>query len=48
MLVGISASSKAIQGMAWSESMSEIIFSACFVVIIAAVSVILFPFLWKE
>jgi heme exporter protein B len=48
MLVGISASSKAIQGMAWTESISEIIFSACFVVIIAAVSVILFPFLWKE
>lgn len=48
MLVGISASSKAIQGMPWSESMSEIIFSGCFVVIIGAVSVILFPFLWKD
>ncbi len=48
MLVGMSASSKAIQGLPWSESMGEIIFSACFVVIIAAVSVILFPFLWKD
>ncbi len=48
MIVGISASSKAIQGLPWMDSMSEIIFSICFVVIIAAVSVILFPFLWKE
>lgn len=48
MLVGMSASSKAIQGLPWSESLSEIIFSACFVVIIGAVSVILFPFLWKD
>lgn len=48
MLVGIAASSKAIQGMPWSASLAEIIFSATFVVIIAAVSVILFPFLWRD
>lgn len=48
MLVGITASGKAIQGLPLSASMGEVIFSATFVVIIAAVSVILFPFLWKD
>lgn len=48
MLVGINASSKAIQGLPIGESMSEIIFSATFVVIIASVSVILFPFIWRD
>ncbi|MFM2376253.1 MAG: hypothetical protein RLZZ165_1350 [Bacteroidota bacterium] len=48
MLVGINASGKAIQGMPLSASLGEIIFSAVFVVIIAMVSVILFPFLWRD
>jgi heme exporter protein B len=48
MLVGITASGKAIQGMPLSASLGEIIFSAVFVVIIAMVSVILFPFLWRD
>jgi heme exporter protein B len=48
MLVCINASGKAIQGLPWNDSMGELIFSACFVVIIAAVSVILFPFIWRE
>ncbi|MBK9452574.1 MAG: heme exporter protein CcmB [Bacteroidetes bacterium] len=48
MLVGITASGKAIQGLPIGASMSEIIFSVTFVVIIAAISVILFPFLWRD
>lgn len=48
MLVGISASGKAIQGLPWNDSMGELIFSISFVFIIAAVSVILFPFVWRE
>lgn len=48
LLVSISASGKALQGQSWGASIGEIIFSASFVVIIAAVSVILFPFLWRE
>ncbi len=48
MLVGISASGKAIQGLPWNDSMGELLFSLSFVFIIAAVSVILFPFVWRE
>lgn len=48
MLVSITAAGKAIQGLPWVESAGEITFSAAFVLIIAAVSVILFPFLWRD
>jgi heme exporter protein B len=48
MLVAISASGKALLGMGWAAASGELIFSACFVVIIGAVSVILFPYIWRE
>lgn len=48
LLVCISASGKALLGQPWSESIGEILFCVSFIVIIAAVSVILFPFLWRE
>jgi len=48
MLVCISASGKALMGQPWSASWGEIIFCLSFIVIIALVSVILFPFLWRD
>lgn len=48
MLVCISASGKALQGLPWSDGFGEIAFLVSFIVIIAAVSVILFPFLWRD
>jgi len=47
-LVCISASGKALLGEPWSASLSELIFCGSFIVIIGLVSVILFPFLWRE
>ena len=47
-LVCISASSKALLGDPWSAAASERIFCASFILIIAANSVILFPFLWRD
>ena len=47
-LICISASGKALLGQAWIDSLSEVIFCGSFIVIIALVSVILFPFLWRE
>jgi heme exporter protein B len=48
MLVAISCSGKALLGQGWAESSGELIFSGIFVVIIGAVSVILFPYIWRE
>ena len=48
LLICLSASGKALQGQPWSESGVEIAFCLTFIVIIALVSVILFPFLWRE
>lgn len=48
MLVSISVSGKAILGQPWSDMWGELGFSASFIVIIAAVSVILFPYIWRE
>lgn len=48
MLVAISVSGKALLGQNWADLSGELIFSATFVVIIGAVSVILFPFIWRE
>lgn len=48
MLVAISASGKALLGQGWAAASGELIFSVCFVVIIGAVSVILFPYIWRE
>ncbi len=48
MLVCISASGKAIAGDPWANSFGEIAFCISFIVIIASVSVILFPFLWRD
>ena len=48
MLVSISVSGKAILGQSWGEMSGELIFSGSFIVIIAMVSVILFPYIWRE
>ncbi|MEM0997467.1 MAG: heme exporter protein CcmB [Bacteroidota bacterium] len=48
MLVSISVSGKAILGQPWSDMVGELGFSISFIVIIAAVSVILFPYIWRE
>jgi heme exporter protein B len=48
MLVAIAASGKALLGQPWQDSLPEMVFSGLFVVIIGAVSVILFPFIWKD
>ena len=48
MLVCLSASGKALQGQPWLDSVGEVAFLVSFIVIIAAVSVILFPFLWRD
>jgi heme exporter protein B len=48
MLVSISVSGKAILGQPWADMLGELGFSVSFIVIIAAVSVILFPYIWRE
>lgn len=48
LLISIGVSAKAMLGVGWQETWGELVFSACFTVIIAAVSFILFPFLWRE
>lgn len=48
LLICVSASGKALLGQPWGDSMGEMLFCISFVVIIATVSVILFPFLWRE
>lgn len=48
LLVCIVGSGKAIQGMSWADSFEYLVFSAGLFGIIAVVSFILFPFLWRE
>lgn len=48
LLTAISAGRKAIEGQPIAESFSQLGFMAIFIVIIAIVSFILFPFLWRE
>lgn len=48
LLICISGSGKALQGLPWEDSASQLIFSASLFGIIAVVSFILFPFLWRE
>jgi heme exporter protein B len=48
LLVSISAGQNALLGLPWSESSGYLLFSGMFFGIIALLSLILFPFLWKE
>lgn len=48
LLMSIGAGKNALAGYPWNESAGQMLFSACFFVIITFVSFILFPFLWRD